>query len=336
MSFIVILVILLILAGVGVGIYFTMNGGAKKCDEVTVQADCKAPCKWDTYGYKCIGEKDPMTPKPIQQDDSSTSAKTGGNGGAGAVAGSDKWKCYAGRYGDAYEEYLKNKSLDDVKEHYETVGKAKGWNTSCTLTPDEAGCYTLQNPEVFENFGYTLDSQYNKNQRQHYLDVGRDKVARFNCQGGTLAASEIPENASILTPRELPINRSNKQYTNWLTSPNGLYTLRIYFENRRGQVFVTKGNSNVTKILDSPLSQADYDAGYRKLRAWFDGNGLLKMRWYQQTGSNYKAEVNASSGNSTVKSNQHAIVLTDSGKLYVDHGLGSEDEVGVLRQSDDE
>lgn len=346
MNFIVILVILLILAGVGVGIYFTMNGGAKKCDEVTVQADCKAPCKWDTYGYKCIGEKDPMTPKPIQQDDSSTSAKTEGNGDAGAVAGSDKWKCYAGRYGDAYEEYLKNKSLDDVKEHYETVGKAKGWNTSCTLTPDEAGCYTLQNPEVFENFGYTLDSRYNKNQRKHYLDVGRDKVARFNCQGGALAASEIPENASILTPRELTIDRRNKKYANWLKSPNGLYTLRIYFENRRGRIIVTKGNqgySEVTPILDSTVSQADYDAGYTNLRAWLDNNGLLYMRWYKENGSwnDYKSAVYAStnvpeSQNTQVKSNQHALVLTDSGKLYVDHGLGSEDEVGVLRQSDDE
>jgi len=343
----IMIVVLLLLVGLGVGIYFLVS--AKKCKDYETQDECKEPCQWDTYGNKCIGEDDNLTPAPpaqpvsVEQEANEQVARVVEPQGTETTA--NKWKCYAGRYGDAYEEYLKNTSLDDVKEHYETVGKAKGWSTSCILTPDEAGCYTLQNPEVFENFGYNLDSRYNKNQRKHYMDVGRDKVARFNCQGGTLAASEIPENASILTPRELAIDRRNGKYTNWLKSPNGLYTLRIYFQNRRGRIIVTKGNQSyreVTPILDSALSQADYNAGYRKLRAWLNGNGLLYMRWYKEDGrGGYKSAVYASSNvpesqNTQVKLNQHALVLTDSGKLYVDHGLGSEDEVGVLRRSDDE
>ena len=344
MSAMIIGVVLLLLVGLGVGIYFLMN--AKTCEDHETQDECKKPCQWDTYGYKCIGEKDAMTPKPPSNDTTSTtSAKTADDAPSTSpttAAGGDKWKCYAGRYGDAYEEYLKKKSLDDVKGHYETIGKSKGWSTSCTLTPDELGCYTLQNPEVFENFGYTLDSRYKAKQRTHYADVGRDKVARFNCRGGTLAASEIPENASIMTPREISnIDKRNGKYTNLLTSPNGEYTLRLHHETRRARLFLTKGNSNILTILDSQLSQSDYDAGFTNLRAWFSGtDGNLYMRWYRATGSAHKAAVYINTfapgtTNNQVKSNQQLLVLTDSGKLYIDHGLGDEEQA-ILHEGDDE
>jgi hypothetical protein len=58
----IIIVVLLLLAGLGVGIYFLVN--AKKCKDYETQGECKDPCKWDTYGNKCIGEDDDLTPAP--------------------------------------------------------------------------------------------------------------------------------------------------------------------------------------------------------------------------------------------------------------------------------
>ena len=62
MSPAVIGVVLLILAAIGVGVYFMFF--VKKCKDHETQADCKDPCKWDTYGNKCIEEDDDMTPAP--------------------------------------------------------------------------------------------------------------------------------------------------------------------------------------------------------------------------------------------------------------------------------
>ena len=63
MSAAVIGVVLLILAAIGVGVYF-MFFVKKECKEYETQADCKKPCKWDTYGGKCIGKDGDMTPAP--------------------------------------------------------------------------------------------------------------------------------------------------------------------------------------------------------------------------------------------------------------------------------
>lgn len=344
-TFVIVLVLLVLVGGAAAAIYFTQD--KKKCKDHETQADCKEPCQWDTYGDKCIDEGDDMTPAPVVAaagDAEREGRQSGPEPAPTGTGSSNKWKCYAGRYGDAYAAYQENKSLDDVEEHYKTIGKSKGWKTSCTLSGDEIGCYSLQNPEAFENFGYTNNSTNTTGKRlaKHYGDVGKDEVARFNCQGGKLAASTIPEDASILTPRELDIDRRNKKYKWLLTSPNGEYTLAIYHETKRARIFLRKGNANIATILDSRLSDANYSAGYTKLRAWFSGwDGNLYMRWYKPDGSGgYKDPVyinNAFPGttNNTVQSNQHAIVLTNSGRLYVDHGLGDEDEISVLYEGDE-
>jgi hypothetical protein len=336
-------VFLIVLVGLGVGLYFFLNG--KKCKDYETQDECKEPCQWDTYGYKCVDEDDDLTPAPpAPADDSETSQResqpTELEGTTQAPSG-NKWKCYAGRYGDAYEVYKANKSLDEVKEHYDTIGKSKGWKTSCTLSPDELGCYTLQNPEVFDNFGYTLSTRSNAKHRKHYKDVGRDEVARFNCEGGQLGDSTFGDDEAILTPREINIDRRHRKYTYILTSPNGEYSLALYHERRRGRFFLRKGNSNRVTILDSQLSQADYEAGYTKLRAWLSGyDGNLYMRWYKPNGSGgHKAGkyINQFAPGTTynqTKSNQHVLVLTDTGKLYVDHGLGA-DEQRVIVEGDE-
>ena len=343
----IIIAVLLILAGLGVAIYFLVN--AKKCKDHKTQDDCKEPCQWDTYGNKCIEEDDDLTPappaEPVEVDTAEPAERQSRQSepeGTSQQSGSgNKWKCYAGRYGDAYAVYQNNKSLDEVKEHYDTIGKSKGWKTSCTLSPDELGCYTLQNPEVFDNFGYTLDNRYNAKHLKHYKDVGRDEVARFTCEGGQLGDSTFGDDEAILTPREININRRNGAYTYLLTSPNGEYRLALYHETRRGRLFLRKGNSNIVTILDSQLSQADYNAGYTKLRAWLSGyDGNLYMRWYKPDGSGgYKAGkyINTfapGTTNNQTKSNQHVLVLTDTGKLYMDHGLG-EDEQRILVEADE-
>lgn len=335
----------LLLIALGVGLYFLLS--KKACKDHETQDDCKEPCKWDTYGNKCIKGDENLTAAPVitptppddddkDDDQSSPTPTTDGS----------KWKCYAGRYGDAYAEYLKNKSLDDVKKHYETVGKSKGWSTSCTLTADDVACYSLQNPEAFSNFGYSRSTsdKTGTNLAKHYKDIGRENVARFNCRGGKLATSTIPENASILTPREFNFNRTNGAYTTILTSPNGLYSLAIYNETKRGRLFFKKGNANVHTLLDSQLSNTDYEAGYTKLRFWFSGwEGNVFFRWFKPDGGNWrdhKSAVYLSSGrdgfaNSTVTNNQHALVLTDTGKFYIDHGTGDDDDNVVVVEAEE-
>ena len=340
-----ILIGLLLLVGIGLGLYFFVFA-KKDCKKIEKEDECTEPCQWDTYGNKCIGEDDTLTAAPSRPTppdepaDENVVERRGPTGATGVTGVSDgRWRCYAGRYGDAYAAYKQNNSLQDVEEHYETIGKSKGWNTTCTLTGDELGCYALQNPEAFSNFGYTTNAgdATGKRLAQHYKEVGRESVARFNCQGGKLAASAIPEDASILTPREFNFDRGNRRYTTLMTSPNGLYTLSMYQETRRGRIFVRKGNTNIATILDSTVSAADYTAGYTKLRAWFSGyDGNLFLRWYKPNGSGgYKSGVYINSGfpgttDASVPSNQHVLVLTNSGKLYMDHGEGSSDEIAVL------
>jgi hypothetical protein len=71
MSAAIIGVVLLLLAALGVGIYFMVS--AKKCKDYETQDECKEPCQWDTYGYKCVGEDDDLTPAPPTSPASRTS-----------------------------------------------------------------------------------------------------------------------------------------------------------------------------------------------------------------------------------------------------------------------
>jgi len=71
MSAAIIIVVLVLLAGLGVGIYFLVN--AKKCKDHETQEDCKEPCQWDYYGNKCIDEDDNLTPAPANDPPSDPS-----------------------------------------------------------------------------------------------------------------------------------------------------------------------------------------------------------------------------------------------------------------------
>lgn len=62
MSAAIIGVVLLILIGLAVGIYFLLN--AKKCEDHETEEECKEPCQWDTYGGKCIDEEATLTQAP--------------------------------------------------------------------------------------------------------------------------------------------------------------------------------------------------------------------------------------------------------------------------------
>src|SRR6056300_1638249 len=75
-------VVLLLLAGLGVGIYFLLN--AKKCKDYETQEECKEPCQWDYYGNKCIDEDEDPTPAPANDPPSDPSNNSGGSGGSGA------------------------------------------------------------------------------------------------------------------------------------------------------------------------------------------------------------------------------------------------------------
>jgi hypothetical protein len=76
MSAAIIGVVLLILIGLAVGIYFLLN--AKKCEDHETQDECKEPCQWDTYGGKCIDEEATLTqaPAPAPAPTAGTNAQT--------------------------------------------------------------------------------------------------------------------------------------------------------------------------------------------------------------------------------------------------------------------
>lgn len=362
MSAMIIGVVLLMLVGLGVALYFVLGG--KKCKDHESQDECKAPCKWDTYGYKCIDKDTDPTPAPPSDDDPEDNAtvNTGSRNAPApvpiAAPTTNKWNCYAGRYGDVYAAYQSENSLDAAEQHYEEFGRAKKWSTSCNLSADETACYTLQNPEVFSNFGYTL-SKTNSTARKiakYYKDYGIDDVARFNCQGGQLGETVFPDTAAIIGPREFNVDRRRSRYTNILKSPNGLYTLRLYFD---GRLFLTKGRQNIKTILDGRRRKSDEDdtdaelENYTYLRFWFGGgDGNIFMRWYKEGTNNYGYNVQTEGSNkkhhlytttflssdndirnAQVPRNQHALVLTDEGVLYVDHGLGEGEEM-IIYEAD--
>ena len=54
---------LLLLVGLGLGLYFFVFA-KKDCKKITEEDECTEPCQWDTYGDKCIGEKDTLTAAP--------------------------------------------------------------------------------------------------------------------------------------------------------------------------------------------------------------------------------------------------------------------------------
>jgi len=62
MSVAIIGIIALVVATLGIALYFLLN--TKACKKHKTQDECKEPCKWDTYGDKCIGEKDTLTAAP--------------------------------------------------------------------------------------------------------------------------------------------------------------------------------------------------------------------------------------------------------------------------------
>lgn len=58
----IIVAAILFLIALAVGIYFIF--GKKNCKKVATQAKCKAPCKWDIHGGKCIDKDTDPTPAP--------------------------------------------------------------------------------------------------------------------------------------------------------------------------------------------------------------------------------------------------------------------------------
>ena len=97
MSVAVIGIILLILAGLGVALYFFLN--TKACKEHETQDDCKEPCKWDTYGNKCIGEDDtPTVGGGGGGGGDGGGGAGGGDGGGGAGGGGGSTDYVEGRY----------------------------------------------------------------------------------------------------------------------------------------------------------------------------------------------------------------------------------------------
>jgi len=59
----IVMIGLLFLVGLGLGLYFFVFA-KKECKKITDEDECTEPCRWDTYGDKCIGEKDTLTAAP--------------------------------------------------------------------------------------------------------------------------------------------------------------------------------------------------------------------------------------------------------------------------------
>ena len=303
----IIIVVLLILAGLGVGIYFLVN--AKKCKDHETQDECKEPCQWDTYGNKCVDEDDDLTPAPPSNPPSDPSDS------APARRSSGPWdrskygnlrkreaKCYAGRY-EKIQDIYKKDGLEGVGEYYKEFGKPLGENTSCTLTDEEALCYSIQNKEVFDGLGTDRNKL-----KKHYKDYGQDKVARFSCQGGKFLDTELPPGAKIMYKgRTLPVG--TKYFTSdgkWYLSQQGdnnLVWVKAGTPTAWSLGSHTTGNGNVLN---------------------FQGDGNLCVYGSQGT----KCTMTNRPGPS-------AIVMETDGDLYVDGGTNDEENRKYLYESDD-
>jgi hypothetical protein len=204
MSAMIIGVVLLLLIGLSVGIYFLVN--AKTCEDHETHDECKKPCQWDTYGYKCIGEKDAMTPKPPSvpaPTEPNTSARTSGSAPDGPVSFTVPTKtieladidedttrgdaplseCHMARYNDLRTAWYKNPTpLADSQRHYinHTLNGPENRNFTCYMTDSEAQCYIDRYPDVKEYVEgkekYKLDKA-----RKHYYEIGHAEGRDFSC-----------------------------------------------------------------------------------------------------------------------------------------------------------
>ena len=120
MSAAVIGVVLLILAAIGVGVYF-MFFVKKECKEYETQADCKKPCKWDTYGGKCIGKDGDMTPAPPPPPPSCSSYAT-----QDTCVSPCTWNVATGTCGSGSLQGVTPPSWDIVDGYPPTIANAAG------------------------------------------------------------------------------------------------------------------------------------------------------------------------------------------------------------------
>ena len=306
----IVMIGLLFMIAFGLGLYFFVFA-KKNCTKITEEDECTEPCQWDTYGDKCIGEKDTLTAAPTPtptgcstyttQDtclspcewDSSMSVcgspiTPSGGGSSLSVRDKKKMQCLAGRYHEAYKKY-KAGGLDAVKSYYDEFGKSKGLNTDCNLSDYEAVCYTLQNPEVYNAFQYDRAKL-----RKHYDEYGRDKVARFNCRGGKFIGSDLPEDSTLIYQGGIGLHNT----------PNNLYYL-----NQQGDgnlVWVKRGTGTQWSLGSHVCGNGT--------TATLQGDGNICVY-----GANNCAKCTMSNSPSA---KGHVIVAKDDGKLYVDHGDG--------------
>ena len=61
----------------GLALYFLF--GKKNCTKITQEGKCKAPCKWDLYGNKCIDKNTTPTPMPADPPSSETATAEEGS-----------------------------------------------------------------------------------------------------------------------------------------------------------------------------------------------------------------------------------------------------------------
>jgi len=311
MSVVIIGAVALLFIAIALGLYFFVFA-KKDCTKITEEDECTEPCQWDTYGDKCIGEKDDLTPAPPTQPtppgcstyttqdtcvspcewDSSMS-KCGSpitpSGGGSTLSARDKkkMKCYSSRYHDVYEKY-KAGGLGAVKSYYDEFGKAKNHDTSCDLKDSEALCYAAQNPEVFNAFGFDAGKA-----KKHYKDYGLEEVKPFSCRGGTFINSPIPKDAVI---------KIGAGAIQRLDTPERKYILQ------------QQGDGNLA--WNSTDEGAKWTLGSHVCgpgtTAIFQGDGNICVY-----GPNNCAKCTMSH-DSAAKS--HILVGQDDGTLYVDHG----------------
>ena len=199
MSAMIIIVVLLLLAGLGVGIYFLVT--AKKCEDHETQADCKEPCQWDTYGNKCIGEDDDLTPAPPSNN--TPTAPTAPTAPTGPVsytvptttieladidedttrAEAPLPECYMARYNDLRTAWYNTEvPLKSAQTHYQTttINGNENRNFTCYMSDAQAQCYIDRYADVREYVKGKYTERLDK-ARKHYYEIGHALGRDFTC-----------------------------------------------------------------------------------------------------------------------------------------------------------
>lgn len=162
----------------GLALYFLF--GQKNCTKITQEGKCKAPCKWDLYGNKCIDKNTTPTDAPASVPD--VAEATAAMGEVEAPVGTPAPSSFSAAGYTEFDKFKVKKGSTCANESNECEVKCN-YEPSCigfTISTNNGKCCLL---ESVSDMGYEEESQVHMKTPEGYsIEKLGDR------EGGMLAA----------------------------------------------------------------------------------------------------------------------------------------------------